>query len=407
MGNKIPCITLNRHADKRLGLGHPWIFSNEIHEDVDLRRLEPGSIVEVLNRHGDYVGTGFINPKSLIAIRFLSKQRELEIDQKFFSSQINRAIGLREKFYGRDSDAAGTYRAVFGESDGLPGLIIDRFGDVWVIEFHALGMAVRQELIISALKTSIKEILGENNLRGIIIRGDVRVAEREGFSQEQSIVFGNCDNTFAVESGIKFPVDPLAGQKTGFFFDQRENRASFERIVRGLDHALVLDLYCHLGAWGLRALKAGAKKVWFVDISEEALAQVREAAKLMGQLERCEFIQADISGFYRSQEKESFSAIALDPPAFITSKKNVPAGIRAYYQNNREAIRLLSRGGILSTSSCSFHCEESGFYELVAGAVLDAGRSPQVIERGRPAWDHPELAQVPETRYLKNVLLRL
>lgn len=412
MGNKIPCIQLNRHAERRLAHQHPWIYSNEIHETVDIKKQTPGDLVEVLDRHGKYVGTGFVNPRSLIAIRFLTRKREQEINADFFAEKIQTALQLRELFYGAKSSSRGTYRAVFGESDGLPGLVIDRYGPVWVIEFHALGMFQRLEMIQAGLQKAAAEVVGADACKAIVVRTDVRIAALEGLAVQQEVVFGNLpDRVVAVEDDIEFVVDPLKGQKTGFFFDQRENRSSFARVVGDLARtekaANVLDLYCHVGAWGLRALKAGAARATFVDLSEEALASVRENAKKLGVENRCTFLVGDTMSQMKTLPKESFHAIALDPPSFISSKKTVAQGIRAYFGNNREAIRLLTRPGILSTSTCSFHCEEQGFQDVVAGAVLEAGRLPQLLERGNPAWDHPSLANMPESRYLKNLLLRV
>jgi 23S rRNA (cytosine1962-C5)-methyltransferase len=407
MSEILPCIGLNRHAEKRLREGHPWIFSNEVAETERLQRLDAGKMMDVLDCHGNYVGTGFVNPKSLIAIRFLSRRRGEAIDKGFFVAKMRNAIRLREKFYGANTDSKGSYRAIFGESDGLPGLVVDRFQGVWVIEPHARGMDVRKEILMEALREAALAECGEGSITGIVYRTDTRAAQLEGMQIGADVAWGELpkDGVWAVEENIRFPVDPLAGQKTGFFFDQRENRSAFVRWIRATSGAKVLDTYCHLGAWGLRALQAGAAHVTFVDQSEKALAGVKKSAELLGGLDRCSFVCGDAEVELKKMSPQSFHAIALDPPAFIQSKKNVAQGMKAYLTMNGVATKLLKPGGALSTSSCSYHCEEGRFEDVVGQAIRAQGREPRIIWRGGAAWDHPALAGVAETRYLKNLLL--
>jgi 23S rRNA (cytosine1962-C5)-methyltransferase len=401
-----PNVQLNRHAERRLATQHPWIYSNEIHESVDLKRLKPGELVDILDRHGKYVGTGFVNPHSLIAVRFLTRVRDQEIN---FVERFRQAIRLRELVYGPKSHARSTYRAVFGESDNLPGLIVDRYQGVWVMEFHALGMQERAEQLHLALKQAVTEECGAESWQALVVRSDVKVAQREGMKEvEAAVVDGTLPSrVIAIEGDIEFRVDPIKGQKTGFFFDQRENRRHFAELIKLLNKPRVLDAYCHVGAWGLQALKAGAAHVKFIDLSDDALESIKESAKKIEVLDRCEFVKSDVLDAIRSLDKNSLNAISLDPPAFVSSKKNMAQGIRAYFTNNQVAARLLQPESILSTSSCSFHVEELGFQEMVAGAILQTGRLPQILRRGDAAMDHPALAHVPETKYLKNLLLRL
>lgn len=412
--NKIPRITLNRHADKRLRDEHPWIFSNEIGEVQRWQKIAPGELVEVLDCHGDYVGTGYSHPKSLIAIRILTRKREEIIDSAFWERMLGRALDLRAPIYGKSSGAENTYRAVFGESDGLPGLVIDRLGPVWVLQPHALGIRLRIEEIASALEKAVAAREGKGALQALVLRTDVRSGKLEDMAEESRLLRGELprEGVFAVESHLRFPVDVLDGQKTGFFFDQRENRAAFARWIAankadGRKIGTVLDAYCHLGAWGLQALAAGAERCVFVDQSAAALKAVEKTAKAKGWESRIEVRQGDAEKIMKELPSGGFAAVALDPPAFIQSKKDVAAGLRMYRQMNALAARLVEPGGILSTSSCSYHCEEGRFEEEVGLGLRSVGRTPQILQRGQAAWDHPAIAGMRESRYLKNILLRL
>jgi 23S rRNA (cytosine1962-C5)-methyltransferase len=400
----LPCITLNRYAQERAKKRHPWIFSNELADSKHLQRLEPGSLVDVLDCHGDYLGTGFTNPRSLICVRILTREREEKIDAAFFRRKIEGALKVREPLYGKGSGSEGTYRAVFGESDGLPGLVIDRFQGAWVIEPHALGMHLRRQEIAEALR----EFAGQE---AIITRTDNRAAQLEGMEVGTELLSGAipAGGAFAVEDGIRFPVDPLTGQKTGFFFDHRDNRTFFrmwaEGSVRAGRKLHVLDVFCHAGAWGLRALQAGASKATFVDSSAAALESVKAAAKSLGVLDKITCIEGDALDVISRMEDRTFNMIALDPPALIPNKKSIAAGSKAYRELNAHSLRLATNGGVVSTSSCSYHLEETRFEEMVAKAQGDCGREARVLHRGGLSADHPFLAGMEEGRYLKNLFL--
>ncbi len=402
--NSLPCITLNRYAQERAKKGHPWVFSNELGDPKRFQRLEPGSMVDVLDCHGDYLGTGFVNPKSLISVRILSRQREEAIDTDFFRKRISAALRAREPLFGKGSGSESTYRAVFGEADGLPGLVIDRFQGAWVIEPHALGMYLRRQEIAEALA----EFSASD---AIISRTDNRSAHLEGMEIGVELLRGEISEKgiYAVEDGIHFPVDPMQGQKTGFFFDQRENRTYFRQWVEGAIRSErkvhVLDVFCHAGAWGLRALKAGAAKATFVDSSASALAAVKETAQSLGVLDKITCIEGDAMEVLKTLPERSFNAVALDPPALIPSKKSVVAGSKNYRELNAKALRLVTAGGFFSTSSCSYHMQEDRFEEVVAKALGDVEREGTVLRRGYASSDHPFLAGMEEGRYLKNLSL--
>jgi 23S rRNA (cytosine1962-C5)-methyltransferase len=403
--SNLPCITLNRYAQERAKRLHPWVFSNEISDPKVFQRQEPGSIVDVLDSRGEYLGTGFVNPKSLIAIRIFSRQRGQLLDAAFFEKRLRAAITFRELAFGSNSGFAQTYRAVFGESDGLPGLVIDRFGSLWVLEPHALGMQKQLGPITEALKKI-------DPAATVVHRSDNRAAQLEGMAVESGVLCGTWKegSYFAVEDGIRFPVDPLHGQKTGFFFDQRANRSYFSDWVRALaqtQEVRVLDVFCHAGAWGLRALKAGAKEVVFVDRSKAALDGVRAAAREMGVEDRIQCLEGDGLEILGTLDERSFHAVALDPPALIPNKKSLPQGSKNYRALNHRAMQLVKASGVLSTSSCSYHLDEERFEEIVAKAVLESGRQARVLQKGNASPDHPFLPGMKEGRYLKNLFLWL
>lgn len=404
----LPCITLNRYAQERAKKRHPWVFSNELADPKVFAKTEPGELVDVLDCHGNYLGTGFVNPKSLIAVRFLSRTRGEVIDGTFFRTRIERALDTRDVLYGKDSDSQGTYRALFGEADGLPGLIVDRYQGAWVIEPHALGMHLQGKMIAETLAELAKERYGEKD-PCVILRSDSRSAQLEGIEAGTDVLTGKLGEAYAAEGGLRFTVDPLTGQKTGFFFDQRENRAFFRRWVAGKVKAeknlRVLDVFCHAGAWGMGALKAGAAHCTFVDSSAPALESVRMAAKAIGMENKIELVKSDAMDALKGMKDRSFGAIALDPPALIQSKKNFNQGAKNYKELNAQAARLVSGGGVLSTSSCSYHMQEERFEEAVQRALLESGRDARILHRGAMSADHPVLASMPEGRYLKNLFL--
>lgn len=408
MQTKLPCVGLNRYAEQRAKTRHPWVFSNELSDPKAFAKIPAGEMVDVLDCHGNYLGTGFVNPKSLIAVRILSRDRDQAIDVEFFQKKIESALRLRENLYGKNSPSASTYRAVFGEADSLPGLVIDCFDGAWVIEPHSLGMAMRKEMIVAALAEASKRLEKPAN---IIFRTDSRSAALEGMEVSSEMVMGSvpAKGIFAVEGGIRFPVDPVSGQKTGFFFDQRDNRSFFAQWIAGAvangREVYALDAFCHAGAWGLRALKAGAKKATFIDSSASALAGVESAAKELGFLDKIELIEGDGLESLKKIADAKFNAVALDPPALVPNKKSLPQGIKNYRELNREAVRVTRDGGILSTSSCSYHLEESRFEEMVHKSMLDLGREGRILQRGGLSSDHPMLPGMSEGRYLKNLVL--
>lgn len=354
------------------------------------------------------MGCGFYNPHSLIAIRLVSRKKGEAQSESFWTGKILRALRLRAKIYGPSTAAKNTYRAVFGESDGLPGLIIDRYENTWVMQFHALGMYQRKQELQNALLAALTA-MGDSAPAAIVARTDVRSGKLEGLTTENTVAFGEIPaaGVFAWEGDLQFPVDVVDGQKTGFFFDQRENRRVWANWLAANGADEIADVYCHLGAWGLMGLAAGAKHAVFIDQSEKVLETVKEIAAKHGWQGRVECISGDAEKILARLQSKRFSAMALDPPAFIQNRKGVATGMRAYRQINQAGIRLLAEGAALSTSTCSHHCTEASFEAVVAQALVEKERTAQLVYRGFAAFDHPALAGVPESRYLKNLLLRV
>ena len=383
-------LKLKKKEDRRILRGHPWIFSNEI--DTDQTGFAPGDLVDVLDHGGRFVGRGYINPRSLIAVRLLTRTRE-EIDQAFFQKKISSARLLRTKL-----EFGESYRAVFSEGDGIPGLIVDKYADTLAIQSLTAGIDRLMSDIITVLQQ-------EFTSRVIVLRNDTAVREIEGLAQEKRILQGSLTGPVTIEeSGIKYAVDVLDGQKTGFFFDQRENRLALKKIVSG---KRTLDCFCYMGAWSLSAARFGAQEVIGLDSSEKAIAQAKENARLNGLDAR--FEQADVFDELRLLEKkgEQFGCIILDPPAFVKSRAKVREALRGYKEINLRAMKLLQPGGVLVTCSCSHHISQDLFKEMLIDAAYSAGRRAKLMEMRTQARDHPILLAAKETQYLKCAILVL
>lgn len=386
-------IRLKKGADKRARNGHPWIFSNEIAEISEANT--PGESAEVFTAGGEYIGTGYHNSRSLIAVRLLSRSRENIDDPSFYRRRILKALALRQDLY----PGLTTFRAVYGESDFLPGLVVDRYEDWLSVQFLTCGMEVRKELIIQALVDIFAP-------KGIAGRNDVSVRALEGLEEKVEILHGEIPEKVEIaENGLKFLVNILRGQKTGHFLDQKENHRSLEKIAKG---KRVLDCFSYSGSWGIHAAAFGADSVTCLDSSEKAVALGQENAAANGLSHLVRFEAADVFERLRSLKAEGnlFDIIVLDPPAFIKSRKLINEGIKGYLTINRRAIELLEEGGYLVTCSCSHHMERDAFREMLLKAALQAGREMRLIETRMQAPDHPILLNIPETEYLKCFILQ-
>lgn len=383
--------TLHVRRSRRLKAGHLWVFSNDLLESP--KQFEPGSLVDILDRKDEFLGTGYINPHSLIAVRLLTGTRR-HIDRGFFLDRASRALALRERL-AAGSDA---FRVIYSEADGLPGLIADKYGDCLVLQFLTLGMETFREVVI--------DVLGELLMpKTIVLRNDSRMRLLEGLGQEKYVLKGDLDQLPIIqEDGLRFEIDPMDGQKTGFFLDQRENRSELRRFLRG---GRGLDLFCYQGAWALHLASAGIDVIC-VDSSERALERARRNAGLNGLADRLLFRRDDVFSFLESQDTSvggRYEVIVLDPPAFVKSAAKINEAIRAYRELNARCMRLLAPGGILATSSCSYHLAREDFLKLLRDAARDSGRTVRLLALRSQAPDHPVLLAMPETEYLKCAFL--
>jgi len=370
----------------RIETGHPWIFKS----DVEPVEAENGAIVDVVAK-GRFLGQAFFSEHSEITLRMLSYGA---LADTWLSDRIDDAIDFRDETLGLRDAAC---RLVHGESDGLPGLIVDRYGDVFVVQVLSAAMETRTGAVVDALVTRLKP-------RGILARNDVKVREREGLRRETKTLWGEVPQSVDIKEGtVTLSVDVINGQKTGTFLDQSANHVVFGRLAKGR----VLDAFCHDGGFGLQAARnQGVSEVVAVDISAEAL--VRAQANAAGNALALQTVEANVFDYLTSEVAGGarYDAIALDPPAFAKTKGARDAAWRGYKEINRRALQLLEPGGILFTCSCSYHVTEEEFEAVVADAAADTGIVAQVIERRSQAADHPVRLGMPETRYLKALVVR-
>lgn len=382
-------VRLWREGDLRVHGGHLWVFSNELEDGF--QKFAPGDVVEVRDAAGRFVGIGTLNPHSLIAVRLLTRRRE-EIDAEFFRGRIIEAVGLRQLVYGANDTA---HRLIYGESDGLPGLIVDRFDDVLVVQSLSAGM----ERFLSVIFSLLHDLL---HPRAIVLANDSPVRELEGLSLERRVIHGTVESPLHFQQDdITFSADLIEGQKTGFFFDQRINRRLVQQYLPS--NAIVLDLFSYTGAFGLYALKAGASHATFVDDSQKALDFARQAVHENGWEERAQFIKQDIFPWLRNLT-DKYDVVIADPPALAKNRAKVSAALRAYRDLNARAMARVKNGGLLATSSCSALVTSAAWREALRDATRKAGKRMRIIAQGSQAPDHPILAAMPETEYLKFVI---
>ncbi len=390
-----PAIRLKKDQERRMLAGHCWVYSNEVDtEATPLKAFEPGQPVEVVSQSGRWLGFGYVNPHSLICARVVSHDRRRPLTPSLWVQRLRSALELRERLYRRPF-----YRLVFGESDGLPGLVVDRYGDLLSVQITTAGMDRARADILTALEQVVRP-------KTIILRNDTQVRELEGLTLGVETVLGDApDQLELTENDTRFLVSPVSGQKTGWFYDQAENRARLARF--GVPNR-VLDVCSYVGAWGVQAAVAGAEEVVCVDSSPAALEQVGENADRNGVVARISGLQGDAFDVLRvlREQEERFDLVILDPPAFIKRRKDEKEGAQAYQRLNRLGLELLEHGGLLVTSSCSYHMGRDAFLRIVQQAARRAGRSLQLLEVGGQGPDHPVHPAIPETAYLKTFVLR-
>lgn len=380
-------VVLKSREESRVVRGHKWVFSNEI--DKILGEPQPGGIVEIVRQNGKFVALGCYNPHSLIAVRVLTSHRE-PIDRSYFVTRLRRAHLLRKRLYPEND----SFRLVHGESDDLPGLIIDKYEDCFAIQTLCLGIDMLKDQICDALEELFHP-------RSIIERNESHLREREGLPIRSGVLRGEDPGSIRIkEADLFFEINPSSGHKTGFYFDQRENRIFMRRFASG---SRVLDAYCHDGGFALHCVAAGAAAVLGLDISSEAIERARNNALLNSLESRCQFEVIDAGTALESlhTRQERFDVVILDPPSFTRTRKNVPTAKKGYEEINRKAMRVLRRGGILATASCSFHITDETFVESIKEAAFKVDRVLRLLEWRSQAPDHPILPTMPETRYLK------
>lgn len=383
-------IYLKKNEDKRLRHGHLWVFSNEIDTlRSPLEQFAPGDLVQVLASTGKAMGTAYINPHSLICARLLSRKANCKLSLKFFKERLATALALREKLFDKPY-----YRLVYGESDGLPGLVIDRFGTVLCLQITTAGIESRKESLLTALQ----ELLSPT---AIVCKNDNNQRQLEGLDSESYVAYGTLPVPLIIEeNGAKFKVDILGGQKTGWFYD---HRASRKRAAELANNRRVLDLFSYTGAWGVTAAVAGATDVTCVDASESALVLASENAKLNSVADKMHFIRSDVFDFLKQarQDNQLYDIIILDPPALIKRKKDFKQGYEAYRRLNQMALQLLDKDGILVSASCSYPLSDDNLQELLRASGRHIDRHLTFIYRGGQDGDHPVDPAMPETYYLK------
>jgi 23S rRNA (cytosine1962-C5)-methyltransferase len=391
----LPLVRLRHGAQRRVQYGHPWAYSNEIAMDERARSLAPGTAVTLISDDGRRLGTFLFNPHALIAARLIDPEPDAQVDAELFSARIARAKSLRDRLFD-----APFYRLIHAEADGLPGTIVDRYGSLLVVQVNTAGMEKLTPELIAALEATLEP-------KTILLRNDSSARTLEGLSPDIRLAKGTIEPPVTlIENGVTFVADPGSGQKTGWFFDQRDNRAMVARLARD---QRMLDLYTHTGGFALTAAASGAKSVLAVDRSEPALALAADAAKRNDLSGRVTFRRGEVFETATSliDAGERFDIVVADPPAFVKSKKELNQGARGYRKLARLAATLVAPGGCLFIASCSYNMPADDFGEQVRRGLFDAGRSGRILARTGAAADHPLHPALPESAYLKAELIAL
>lgn len=400
-----PAFTISKKGEMSLKNGHPWVYCDELRNEPE--GLKNGELCDVFSEKGSYLGTGFLSLNSKIRIRILSDNANENFSENFFHRRIRYAIDYRKTVMGDDFSAC---RLIFGEADGMPGLTVDKYGDILVSQVLSYGMDMIKDMIFRLL---VEELEKDGvKVSGIMERNDVAIRKLEGLEQykvwykAEFLPEPPSNITEITENGIRYEVDVENGQKTGFFLDQKYNRLAVSKIAKGKK---VLDCFTHTGSFALNAAMGGARHVTAVDVSQFAVDTARENAERNGLTDRMDFLCADVFDLLPKllEEKADYDMIILDPPAFTKSRKTVGSAERGYKEINYRAMRLLPRGGYLATCSCSHFMENRLFVKMVMSAAKDAGVQLKLIEARQQAPDHPILLNVPETDYLKFYLFQV
>ncbi|WP_319558475.1 class I SAM-dependent rRNA methyltransferase [Thiomicrorhabdus sp.] len=388
-------LRLKKNEERRLKQGHLWVYSNEVDtQQTPLKQFEPGQIVQIEADNGKPLGIGYVNPNTLICARLLSRDVKLDFNLKFLKKRVQEAQALRELVFDQPY-----YRLVFGEGDGLPGLVIDRFGDVFSVQITTAGMEAVKEDVVQLLENLYHP-------QAIVFKNDTPSRELEGLPRYEEVVYGSLPETLTIEeNGTRFQIPVEGGQKTGWFYDHRQSRAMLQSWVKG---KRVLDVFSYLGGWGLAAATAGAAEVTCVDASEAALDGVEANARLNGVDSILTTIQGNAFDVLNALKLEAhkFDVIIVDPPAFIKRKKDFKQGFEAYRRVNELALRLLEKDGILVSASCSHHLGRDQLLQAVQSAARHVDRRVQLFAQGHQAADHPVHPAIPESEYIKTLFFK-
>jgi 23S rRNA (cytosine1962-C5)-methyltransferase len=389
-----PLLRLKPKHDRRVKSGHPWVFSNEL--STDLQGFEPGMMVDVADAKGAFVGRGYVNPHSLIAVRILTRRR-LDIDDPvYWIGAIRSAVAHRKALYPDRT----SMRLVNAEGDLLPGLVVDRYGDQLAVQLNTAGTETRKDAIATALQTVCEPA-------GAVLRSEGKARDLEGLEQERAVWFGEVPDTNIIdEFGVQYELQPLGGQKTGHYLDQAVNRAFAGSLSAGRS---VLDVYAHSGGFSLHALKGGAERAVAVDKSADACALAEHNATLNGVADRMDVVKSEGKTFLKESlaRSDRYGIVVLDPPAFAKSRKTAGRALRGYQDLNALAMSLVEPGGYLFTSSCSYHVLEERFVEAIHKAAVQAGRRLRLVRRGEQGADHAIRLEIAETRYLKHYVFQV
>ena len=395
MSNELASVYLKKGQERRLNQGHLWVYSNEIDtQKTSLKNFTAGEQVVIMSHQGKPLGVAYINPHSLISARIISRKTSVLLDRSLFVHRIKIALSLRERLF-----AKPFYRLIFGESDLLPGIVVDRFNDILVVQITTAGMEQQRQALIEALEKVLKPSV-------ILMRNDVKMRELEGLDLYNEVVLGELSGVTEIEENqTRFQVDLQKGQKTGWFYDHRMNRARVQHYAKD---KRVLDLFSYVGAWGLEAATAGASEVFCVDASEQALDWLDSSAE-MNRFSNITSIQGNVFDVLKHlrNEREKFDIVIVDPPAFIKRKKDFKEGMNAYRRVNQMAMQLCSRDALLVTASCSYHMPAETLVQQIQGASRHLDRFTQILEQGHQSPDHPVHPALPETAYIKSFISRV
>jgi 23S rRNA (cytosine1962-C5)-methyltransferase len=395
MSDAVPVLKLKRGEDRRIRAGHPWVFSNEIDNDATpLGKITPGAAVRIHSDRDQFLGHAYANPHALICARIVGRDAEHGLDRSLIVHRLNVALALRERL-----SREPYYRLVFGESDGLPGLVLDRYGEIIVGQIATRGM----ETLKSEVEAAIRTVLAP---QGLFWKNDSGARDLEQLPASAEVAFGAVPEEVAVAEGsLRFTAPLRTGQKTGWFYDQTANRARLARYLWA--GARVLDVCSYVGAWATTALAQGARSATCVDSSAPALSYAERNAAANGM--KIGTLQADAFDALKNLHDagERFDVVILDPPAFIKRKKDIPQGQAAYRKLNQLALALIERDGLLVSCSCSYHLSPEDLAAAIQGAARHSGRFVQILEAAGQSPDHPVHPAIPETRYLKAFFCRV